>query len=450
MKKRWLAWFVVVGVCFGVWSVGEARPVSAADTDSADTDSAVTETVVSQSASAPASDRTDGTSPGEVPEPSVTQRHGCRHGESPHAYYNRCVPWFCQYGRTSGGACEPDSPSLRYHRLTCSSYSTDADARAYLDMDPDHKNDRAVCPPPGLFLASPGTDDWPVWGFQKSIADDYGKVVVEKSGECSGPADSIGLDFPDTGRVWDFQVPCKAHDHCFDLIRAGLSGTVSERDCDDRMNDLMRADCNNRSSRAQIGCAWTRKWVRRGVTIASVGPNPGIVRLVNVGSGLCADVDRSVLPNGQLSDGFDDGTVVLQWPCRVVSAENQQFRLRPSTHRGYFEIRPEHSIHLDKCITAVATTLVLATCERQAKSFSYSQERPSSPAQSFKITSVANSDRYIFTSKAHDRACWAALSRAVVNGGAYMSGKGTGLLATYCTDSLPSQYQIWRIENANS
>ncbi len=447
MEKRWLAWFVVVGVCFGVWSVGEAHPVSAADTDSAES-----ETVVSQSASGPASDSIDGTSPGEVPDLSVTQR-GCQRDESPHAYYNRCVPWFCQYGRSSDGTCEPDSPSLRYHRLTCSSYSTDADAAAYLDMDPDHKNDRAVCPPPGLFLASPGTDDWPVWGFEKSIADDYGKVVVEKSGECSGPADSLGLDFLDTGPTWDFQIPCKAHDHCFDLIRAGLSGTVSSRDCDARMNDLMKADCNNRRGIDKSGCNRVRKGVRIGVWLSSVGPDPGLVRLVNDGSGMCADIDRSVLPNGQLSDGLDDGTVLLQWPCRVFSAENQQFRLRPSTHRGYFEIRPEHSIHLDKCITAVATTLVLATCERQVKWFSFSQEIPSAPAQSFKVTSVANSDRYIFTSRAHEKACWAVPSingTATRGSGTYIPGKGTALLATYCTDSYLDQYQIWRIENANS
>ncbi len=160
MKKRRLVWFVVVGVCFGVSSVGEARPVSAADSAETDTDSAETETVVSESGSGPASDSIGGTSPGEIPELSVTQR-GCQRDDSPHAYYNRCVPWYCQYGRSGDGMCEPDSPSFRYHVLTCSSYSTVADAAAYLDIDPDHKSDRAVCPPPGLFLASPGTDDWP-------------------------------------------------------------------------------------------------------------------------------------------------------------------------------------------------------------------------------------------------------------------------------------------------
>ncbi len=274
--------------------------------------------------------------------------------------------------------------------------------------------------------------------------------MVEKSGECSGLKDDWNLDFPDDSKVHDFQIPCKAHDHCFDLIRAGLSGTVSERDCDARMDDLMKADCNNRNGKDKFACDGARHGVRIFVGFfSSVGPDPGLVRLVNVGSSLCADVDRSVLPNGQLSDGLADGTVLLQWPCRVFNAENQQFRLRPSTHRGYFEIRPEHSIHLDKCITAVATTLVLATCERLAKRGPYSQERPSSPTQSFKITSVADSDRYVFTSMAHDKACWAVPNRAVVHGGAYLPGKGTGLLATYCTDSYPGQYQIWRIENAN-
>lgn len=38
---------------------------------------------------------------------------------------------------------------------------------------------------------------------------------------------------PDTGPFFDFQVPCKAHDYCYDLRKAGFSGTVTDDACDD-------------------------------------------------------------------------------------------------------------------------------------------------------------------------------------------------------------------------
>ncbi len=440
---------------------------SAIDTDS---DSAATEITVTESESVPASDRIDGTSPGPVPEPSVTQRHGCRHGESPQPNYNnRCVPWHCQYGRTSYGTCEPKDPRFRYHTLTCSSYSTDADAAAYLDMDPDHKNDRAVCPPPGMFLASPGTDDWPVWGFQENVADDYGKIVVEQSGECSGPKDDWGIDFPDTGTIamaigleiifpwglgsilaflaenndvilWDFQMPCKAHDHCFDLIRAGLSGTVTINDCDDRMHELMEADYNNRKFLEPNLCSLVGSAVYDAVkAFSKAAPDPGLIRLVNPQTGLCADIDRSVLPNGQLSDGVADGTKVLQWPCRTSNANNQQFRLRPASFPGFFEIVPEHSSHLDKCITAVAT-LFLTTCDSEP---SGSGERiGSSRFQSFEVVSTGI-DRYTISGKEFSGKCWTipSIDTSVI------PRRGTGLTNAICSDSFEGAYQIWRIDN---
>lgn len=192
------------------------------------------------------------------------------------AFGTACVPANCTYGYTGTGTCEAASPNHRYPALKCSTYSADATAREYLDVYSD-KLDRATCPPRELFLASTGTEDWPTWGFQGSIADDYGKVVVEKSGNCSG-----GLS--DTGEWWDFRVPCKAHDHCFDLRRAGLTGTVTDGDCDDLLKSLMDADCEDedRPREDMHRCSILSGSIRFIQRFVNQGPNPGPVKIVNV------------------------------------------------------------------------------------------------------------------------------------------------------------------------
>ena len=153
------------------------------------------------------------------------------------AFGTVCVPEDCTYGRTSTGTCEATAPTPRYSTLTCTTYSANASAREYLDAN--DKLDQATCPPQGLFEASPNTGDWPKWGFQKTVAKYYGMIIVSESSECSW--------FSDTGPSYDFQIPCKAHDYCFDLRRAGLSGTVLDDDCDNIANSLIVADCKDRT-----------------------------------------------------------------------------------------------------------------------------------------------------------------------------------------------------------
>ncbi len=385
----------------------------------------------------------------------------CPAGQTRRSEYNsRCVPDDCKYGRTRGGTCEPSSPSFRYQTLTCSSYSTDADARDYLDMDRD-KYDRAVCPPPGLFLASPGTGDWPSWGFQKSVADDYGKIVVEESGECSGPKDDWNIDFPDTGLHWDFQVPCKAHDHCFDLIRAGLSGTISSNDCHSLMSDLMEADCNNRNFAMSRICRAAKLKVHAAVkSFSGASPDPGAVRLVNIGTGLCADVDRSVLPSGHSSDGLADGTVVLQWPCRTFNADNQQFRLHPSNEwPGYFQIQPEHSAGSYMCVTVAGSSLVQKPCAGKLKEPPPPRPlrtRPTPPPpdevpisqQLFRFSAVSDDDEYTISSKATRRSCWTVPSTDATT----TPRRGTRLVNAVCRPTGPAvgSYQIWSIQDAQN
>lgn len=45
-------------------------------------------------------------------------------------------------------------------------------------------------------------------GFETNVANNYGEVLVRQDGGCSHS--------PDTGPYWDFQIPCKAHDFCYD------------------------------------------------------------------------------------------------------------------------------------------------------------------------------------------------------------------------------------------
>ena len=304
------------------------------------------------------------------------------------AFGTRCVLASCTYGYTSTGACEAASPTHRYTALKCTTYSADASAREYLDAYNDKKLDRATCPPRELFLANTGTDDWPTWGFQKSVADNYGKIVVEESGDCSG-----GL--PDTGAWWDFQVPCKAHDHCFDLRRAGFSVTVTDGGCDDLLAALMIADCNNRSKirilffPSPYDACLTQSGLIRGVqTVVNQGPNPGPVKIVNVKIGKCASVKGSLQT---------DGTKVVQQTCS--SSSSQQFRLyQTGRYNGYFLIKPVHS---NKCIEVVSVSLAQMSCLARRPTVDRRWAK-----QAFRLNSVSNSDIYQVRSKSLSSSCW--------------------------------------------
>jgi len=93
-----------------------------------------------------------------------------------------------------------------------------------------------------------------VWAFENNVANDYGWVLTRQAGEC-------GV-IPDTAGWYDFQVPCKAHDYCYDLRKAGLrkaglSGTVTDANCDATFYKLMLADCNDRNVVARGLCNGT-------------------------------------------------------------------------------------------------------------------------------------------------------------------------------------------------
>ena len=345
------------------------------------------------------------------------------------AFGTACVPANCTYGYTGTGTCEAASPNHRYPALKCSTYSADATALEYLDID--DKLDQATCPPQGLFLASPKVEDWPTWGFQKTVAKYYGKIVVNELSECSW--------FIDTGPTHDFQIPCKAHDYCFDLRRAGLSGTVLDDDCDDVANSLMIADCKDRPLLAKLGCHGTKAQVNWALATAFsyTGPSPGAVNIVNIKTGKCVSVVNSSLA---------DGAGIVQSSC--VNGENQQFLLHPlagnrpypkSGSPGYFRIKPVHSSSQDMCVTVVVSSLKQKRCSSTSSS--------SSINHSFGLDSVSG-DTWTIKRKYLNSPCW-TVPYTDSSGKAIVPTDGTGLVNVLCTPASRSN-QVWRIQEPES
>ena len=341
------------------------------------------------------------------------------------AFGATCVPANCDYGYTNTGTCEDESPSHRYTALKCLSYSADATAREYLDID--DKLDRATCPPQGLFLASPKVEDWPTWGFQKTVAKYYGKVVAKEPGDCSVVSD--------TGPSYDFQIPCKAHDYCFDLRRAGLSGTVLDDDCDDVANSLMIADCKDRTIFKKISCNGMKAQVNVALAtpLSYTGPSPGAVNFVNVKTGKCISVKDS-----STADGAD----MVQSSC--INSENQRFLLHPlagnrpnprSGSPGYFQIKPVHSSGQSMCVAVVVSSLKQKSCSS------------SSLQQAFGLDSVSG-DTWAVKRKNLSRSCW-TVPETDSSGRAVTPADGTALVNVLCTPASRSN-QVWRIQEAGS
>ncbi len=135
-----------------------------------------------------------------------------------------------------------------YYNVACGGYYSSLDAITYLNLDPANPPHCAVR---GLFISSTGY--LPRWGDQPSVRNDFGLIMVRMDGGCSTPG--YELDYIDN--IFDFSVPCRAHDYCFDLRRAGFGGTVTDSDCNGAFYLLMLADCNDRQGGARDQCeAW--------------------------------------------------------------------------------------------------------------------------------------------------------------------------------------------------
>jgi hypothetical protein len=292
-----------------------------------------------------------------------------------------------------------------YSTINCVGHWSDTGAGEYLDMYLG--NDFGQCPVNGMFIAANGY--WPVWGFETNVANDYGKIILKQDGDCSSP---LGFD---TGWAWDFQVPCKAHDYCYDLRKAGFSGTVSDGGCDGAFYRLMEAHCNNRVFSGDCRIVRDTYYLAVSAPWVVTDPNPGVVSMYNIETSKCADVEG---PSSL------DGTPIQQWSCLGVS--NQKYRVWPAPGApGLFQIRPYWIS--GKCARAAGTWVTQHTCYD-----SYTSEQ-------FRIQGALNLNMYSIRSKWSNFAdCWHVPGNSYAN--------GTNLDDPTCNDY--SYWYIWRLYSA--
>ena len=266
--------------------------------------------------------------------------------------------------------------------MNCSNgYFANLSAGQYLDLYGPTTN-YGYCAPAGLFNARIGYQ--PVFGFDANISNDYGLVPSKQFGNCSPPAVS-------TGWAWDFTLPCNAHDYCYDLRKAGFSGTVSDSACDNAFYSLMEADCNNRVFGGD--CRIIRNAYYTAVALPGVvtDPDPAAVQVKAFHSSKCADVTGSSLA---------DNASIVQYTCTGTS--NQRFKFTPSDLPGYFWIVPSHS---GKCADLNASTNKLA----QWGCGAYTEQR-------FSIQGSFSQNIYTIRSQYHGSSwCWDVAGSSTAN-----------------------------------
>jgi hypothetical protein len=236
------------------------------------------------------------------------------------------------------GATAPVTFDPTYNFLNCwGGHYSNLTAWHYLDLP---SNDPEWCPVIGMFQARNGYR--PVQGFETNVANVYGKVTVREAGNCSFPATN-------TGPFWDFKLPCQAHDYCYDLRKAGFTGTVSDPDCDNAFGDLMAAHCSYRILVNECMAVAVTYWQGVGLPGVVTNSDPAGVELQASHDALCLDVEAS---------SQDDNARVLQWPCNRTS--NQLFKLTPAPgDPGLFLVKPTHS---NKCVDTYLPGLVQYAC----------------------------------------------------------------------------------------
>lgn len=251
--------------------------------------------------------------------------------------------WFEVHGTSlrqlvdTTGAVAPVVFDPTYSFLPCNNgYYSDLVAYWYLNIN---ANDIDYCPVMGMFTARNGYR--PVFAFETNVANDYGKILVKQDGGCSSS--------PDTGPSFDFQVPCKAHDYCYDLRKAGFSGTVSDNDCDDLFYWLMEAHCNDRVLADQCRAVRTTYWLAVSAPGVVTNPDPAALEIINSNSAQCLDVEGS---------SQADNARVLQYTC--FGTANQKWKVTPAAGEpGLFRLAATHS---QKCADAIFTDITQWTC----------------------------------------------------------------------------------------
>lgn len=213
-----------------------------------------------------------------------------------------------------------------YSTLLCGRFQMNRSAANYINMSGNDSN--PFCPSLSVFIASRGY--LPAWGYEQYLAP-HGKVATNQFGDkCSAPAVSY------VPGLLNFEVPCSAHDYCYDLRRSGLGGTVSKLSCDSEFRTLMTTYCEQRhswwSAVQRLACLDTRDLHYNAVVLlGSTNLEPGWVTVRNRFSGLCIGVQGSVVP----------GAVIQQESCPTTLVSDRRWQVRPAPSRpGFFELRP--------------------------------------------------------------------------------------------------------------
>ena len=357
----------------------------------------------------------------------------------------------CMYGSLLGSqrcrgapASLPNAPTPGsvplYYDMVCTTYSANQNTNYYLNMS---KNNSGNCPVMGMLLAI--RDYKPEWGYTESIYDDYGLVAVKNTSdsECSYLTDVERI----TNRfrklknalLYDFQIPCKSHDYCSDLQRAGFS--ITDQDCDDQFYLLMQADCNNRQdSFLQDSCFKRAQKIYSTVRwpMFDVSVSPGMIKLQNSATRLCVTVNSN------------NSRIVQLMPCN--DSDKQQFRIYPSgdnvgtvsyivRHRphGKFVDRGEGDgtvmwQQADTCIEVKDLFPVQNYATPRQVILNTSCDHPNS-SQKMIISSPLNEDKYSFSSLSDSDFCWKAKS----------IDRGAGIISANCINGGLSSIFQWRI-----
>ncbi len=236
----------------------------------------------------------------------------------------RDVPtWFEVDGTTlrqfidTWGAQAPIAFDPTYSYLNCGDFQATRDAETYLNMQND--GDR-VCPIMGMFFASRGYR--PKFGYETNVYREYGLVAVNEFGQCTWS--------PDTSTYFDFQVPCRAHDYCYDLRRAGFSATVSDEGCDIAFGKLMDAHCTHRGPLLILGCAEASAIYQAVVSTPEfvvADPEPFYARIQNSATFYCLNVEGAA----------GVSAVLIQYGC--IDTPNGRFRIEPPPLMAFLRVR---------------------------------------------------------------------------------------------------------------
>ena len=136
-----------------------------------------------------------------------------------------------------------------YVPVSCTTVTRGGSAATYL-------RDTGACPYGVTFVWANGY--WPV----RAAIQGGSMRVVRQAGSCTG--------VPDTGLWFDFQVPCRAHDYCYDLYRVRAPfdyAAVEKFDCDVEFLLAMVEHCNARTVEIPPLCHETALTYFEGVVV---------------------------------------------------------------------------------------------------------------------------------------------------------------------------------------